>query len=225
MTDHALIGKFIGLWPIEKALHGWISGKWKPKGHITLRLGPKGFFTVIFFCLEDKFRILDQGPYFFNSAGLYLREWIARFNLDKEDLTWAPVWIKMYSLLEEYWDEGILKDIGNGLGEYIKATEETKLRRYTSYARICVFMRLDKALPDSVSLSHDDYEWIQPLDYEHVPFRCHKCHAHGHLFRDCPLNIKAPVSDPSDMSTQEGFTKVHNRKRAHKKPAPGRKPQ
>jgi len=153
-----------------------------------------------------------------------LREWIARFNPDKEDLTWGPVWIRMYSLLGEYWDEGILKDIGNGLGEYIKAAEETKLRRYNSYAPICVFMRLDKALPDSVSLSHDDYEWIQPLDYEHVPFRCRKCHAHGHLFRDHPLNIKAPVSDPSNMSAQEGFTKVHNRKRAHKKPAPGRKP-
>lgn len=63
----------------------------------------------------------------------------------------------MCSLLEEYWDEESLRDIGNGMGEYIKVVEETKLRKYTSYARICVFMRLDKALPDSVTLSHDDY--------------------------------------------------------------------
>lgn len=87
MTDHAFIGKFIGLWPTEKALYGWIVAKWKPKGHITLQLGPKRFFTVIFLCLEDKFRILEQGPYFFNSTGLYLREWVARFNPDKEYLT------------------------------------------------------------------------------------------------------------------------------------------
>lgn len=99
-----------------------------------------------------------------------------------------------------------------------------KLRRYTSYARICVFIRLYKALPDSVSLFHDDYEWIQPLDYEHVPFCCHKCHAHGHLFRDCPLNAKANASDPSDMLTQDGFAKVPSRKRAHKKPSTGKKP-
>eukprot|EP00253_Pinus_taeda_P003170 PITA_03170 len=168
--------------PTEKALHGWISAKWKPKGHVTLQLGPKGFFSMIFLCLEDKYRILDEGPYFFNSAGLYLREWVARFNPDKEDLSWAPIWIRMYSLPEEYWDEGLLKDIGNGLGEYIKVAEELKLRNYTSYACICVFMRLDKALPDSVSLFHDDYEWTESLDYEHVPFRCRKCHAHGHLF-------------------------------------------
>ena len=74
MRDHALIGKFLGLWPTEKALQGWIVSKWKPKGQVTLQLGPKGFFTAIFHCLEDKTRIFDGGPYFFNSAGLYLRD-------------------------------------------------------------------------------------------------------------------------------------------------------
>jgi len=36
MKDHALIGKFLGFWPIEKALHGWIASKLKPKGQVTL---------------------------------------------------------------------------------------------------------------------------------------------------------------------------------------------
>lgn len=133
--------------------------KWKPKGDVTLQLGPKGFFTTIFFCLEDKYRILMEGPYFFNSAGFYLREWIPRFNPDKEDLTWAPVWIRLYSLSDEYWDEDILKGIGNGVGEYIRAAEETRSRKYISYARICVFIRLNEALPESVTLSHRDEEW------------------------------------------------------------------
>ena len=92
----------------------------------------------------------------------------------------------MYSLPLEYWDEESLRDIGKGLGEFIKIAEEMKLRRYTSYTRIYVYMRLDIALPDSVSLYHDDFEWIQPLDFEHVPFCFRKCHIHGHLFRDSP---------------------------------------
>jgi len=87
MKDHALIGKFIGYWPTEKALQGWISAKWKPKGHVTLQLGPKGFFTAIFICIEDRNRVMDEGPYFFNSASLYLREWVERFNPDKEDFS------------------------------------------------------------------------------------------------------------------------------------------
>lgn len=145
MKDHALIGKFIGLWPTEKALRGWIASKWSPKGHITLQRGPKGFFTTIFNCLEDKNRVLDGGPYFFNAAGLYLREWVERFNLDKEDLSWAPVWIRLYSLPVEYWEEDSLQEIGNALGEFIKIAEETKISRYTSYAQICVYIHLNQA--------------------------------------------------------------------------------
>lgn len=53
LKDHALIGKFIGFWPTWKALHGWIAAKWKPKGHFTLHLGLKGFFTTVFNCIED----------------------------------------------------------------------------------------------------------------------------------------------------------------------------
>lgn len=66
---------------------------------------------------------MNQGPYCFNSADLYLRVWVERFNPDKEDLSWALVWIRMYSLLAEYWDEDSLKDIGNGLGEYVKSAD------------------------------------------------------------------------------------------------------
>ena len=178
MKDHALIGKFIGFWPTEKALQGWIAAKWKPKGNINLKLRPKGFLTAIFNCIEDRNRVLDNGPYFFNAAGLYLRNWVERFNPDKEDLSSAPVWIRLYCLPLEYWDEETLKDIRNGLGDFIKVAEETKNRRYTSYARIYIYMHLNKALSDSVSIYHDDFEWIQTLDYEHVPFRCRKCHAH-----------------------------------------------
>jgi len=219
MKDHALIGKLIGFWPTEKALQLWIAAKWKTKGHITLQLGPKGFFMVVFNYIEDQHMVIDGGPYFFNAADLWLRDWIKRFNPDKEDLSWALVWRRLYSLPLEYWDEDSLQDIGNALGESIKIAEETKLRRYTSYACICVYMHLNKALPDMVSLYHDDFEWIQSIDYEHVPFRCRKCHALCHLFCDCSLNVKPPTYTFLEKPSSKGFTKVNNRKKNHKKPA------
>lgn len=217
MQDHALIGKFLGFWPTERALNGWIASKWKPKGQVTLQLGPKGFFTAIFNCIEDKTRIFEGGPYFFNSSGLYLTDWKPRFSPDKEDFSWAPVWIRMYSLPVEYWRDETLEWIGNKLGTFIKIATETKTRKFTSYARICVQMHLTKTLAASVSLFHDDYEWKQPIDYEHIPFRCRKCHKHGHLFRDCPLNGQ-PKSPPTENPTDpEGFTKITNRRRHARK--------
>jgi len=49
-------------------------------------------------------------------------------------------------------------------------------------------MDLSGALPDEVILEVFDEEWVQTVDYEHIPFRCRKCHEHGHLFKDCPLS-------------------------------------
>ena len=101
-NEKALIGKFVGIWPKEKDLIKWISSVWNPKGHYDLQLGSKGFFTIIFFNQEDRDRILEGGPYFFFYAGLYLRPWKERFNPETEDLTVAPVWIRLFSLPGEY---------------------------------------------------------------------------------------------------------------------------
>ena len=91
MVDHALIGKFIGLQPSEKALIWWINSTWKPKGHYDLHLGSKGFFTVSIISQEDRNRIIDDGPYFDYSAGLFLQRWKEKFCLEKEDMRITPV--------------------------------------------------------------------------------------------------------------------------------------
>jgi hypothetical protein len=192
MRDHALIGKFLGLWPSEKDLARWIKVWWNPKGDYELQLSSKGFFTVIFYNLEDKDQIFEGGLYFYNSVGLYLGFWTDRFCPEKENFAYTPVWIHLYSLPQEFWLEEILMGLGNTLGNYVKSSEATKQRKYTSYARICVYMNISKALPGTVTLEYQDEEWTQTIDYEHIPFRCRKFHEHGHLFRDFPLNAPPP---------------------------------
>ena len=99
---------------------------WNPKGHYDLHLGSKVFFTIFFFNQEGRDRNLEGRPYFFFSAGLYQCPWKERFNADKEDMSIAPVWICLYSLPCEYWEPEILQDIGNTLGKFVKASEQTK---------------------------------------------------------------------------------------------------
>ena len=83
MKEHALIDKFFRIWPTEKTLVWWINTTWKPQGYCDLQLEEKGFFMIIFFNEEERNRIFYNGPYFLNSAGLFLRPWKERFNLDK----------------------------------------------------------------------------------------------------------------------------------------------
>lgn len=83
MKENAIICKFMGIWPSERALKGWVQAKWNPKGEIKLQLGLKGFLTIIFALLEDKDIIFEGGLYFFNSAGLYMRFWKENFTPTK----------------------------------------------------------------------------------------------------------------------------------------------
>jgi len=67
MKYHALIYKCIDIWPLEQD-----HVKWNPKGHIDLKLGAQGFFTMIFTSLEDKERSFENGPYFYYNVGLFM---------------------------------------------------------------------------------------------------------------------------------------------------------
>ena len=183
MKDHALIYKFIGLWPTEKDLLKWIQIKWQPRGHIDLNFGARGFFIVIFTNLLDKERIFEWGPYFYNNAGLFLRQWEECYNLDQEQFLVAPVWVRLFGLPMDFWDPDILEGIGNSLGSFVKIAETTWRRRYTSFSRIYVYMNISEPFPENIELEYDGKIWLQLLDYEHIPFCYRRCHKYGHLYK------------------------------------------
>jgi hypothetical protein len=217
MKTHALICKFMGLWPIERTLRNWIKYHWKPNGEVELHLGSKGFFTAVFMNLEDKDRVFEGGPYFHASAGLYMQPWKENFSPEKETFKKVPVWLRFYSLPLDYWFPSTFEAIGNKLGKYVKTSEATLKGRYTSYARICIEMDVSGALPEAISLEFRDEEWIQNIDYEQIPFRCRRCHEHDHLIRECPLNKKQEATNPKTQQDEEGFIKPNPRNRANKK--------
>ena len=72
IATYAVICKFMGVWPMEKALYTWIKNTWKPKGELNIHLGSKGFLIMVFMNLEDKDKIFEGGPYFYAVAGLYM---------------------------------------------------------------------------------------------------------------------------------------------------------
>lgn len=182
MKDHALLAKFVGFWAMEKDLIWWIKHYWKPKGGYVLWLGAKGFFTVIFYSLEDKNQVFKEGSYFYNSSRLYLTFWKEWFNPDKEDLSIAPVWLQLYSLPCELCQLEILTDIGKPLGVFVKVVHQMKRMRNVSYAHIYVYLDISNDLPTNIKLSWHDEDWIQDIDYKHIPFCYRRCHEHGHLF-------------------------------------------
>ena len=92
--------------------------------------------------------------------GLFLIPWKEHFNLDKENVTIAPVWIRLYFLPTEYWKEEFLSDIGNTMGIFVKVSEQTKHVRYTSSARIFLYLDTSKDISDGIVLSWEDEDWF-----------------------------------------------------------------
>lgn len=152
--------------------------------------------------------MFEGRPYFYAAVGLYMRPQVMNFVREWETFTSVPVWVRLYSLPLDYWQLESLSAIGNKLGRFFKAFEATRRGKYTSFARICVEMDLSGALSDEVILEVFDEEWVQIVDYEHIPFRCRKFHEHGNLFRDCPLNKMENEGKANTMKDFESFQKV-----------------
>jgi len=74
-----------------------------------------------------------------------------------------------------------------------------------------VEMDLSKALLDEVILEVFYEEWVQIVDYEHIPFRCRRCHEHGHLFRDFPLSKADNKGKLNMIKDTKSFQRVASR--------------
>ena len=136
---------------------------------------------------------------------------------ERETFTSVPVWVRLYSLPLDYWQAESLTTMGNKLGRFVRASKATRKEKYTSFTRICVEMDLSRALLDEVILEVFDEEWVQTVNYEHIPFRCRRFHEHGHLFRDCPLNKIENKRKSSTMKDTESFQKVSHRGKGGKR--------
>ena len=90
----------------------------------------------------------------------------------------------------DFSDLEILEGIGNTIGSFVKIAETTKKGRYTSYAKICVYMNIVNPILDFVELEYHEEVWQQNPDYEHILFRCHRCHEYGHLVKQCPITME-----------------------------------
>jgi hypothetical protein len=66
--------------------------------------------------------------------------------------------------------------------------------RKMSVARILVSLNLRKGLSDTLELTRDGLLFRKPLDYEGIPFKCHRCHKHGHRVVDFSLPLKHRAS-------------------------------
>lgn len=112
-------------------------------------------------------------------------QWVSTLDFGRKDI--APVWI-LFSLPHEFLEEETLEGICNVLVNFVKISKATKFGRYTSHARIHIYMKILKLLPVYVNVSYQSMIWKQTIDYEHIPYFFRKFHEYDYLSHNFPLN-------------------------------------
>jgi hypothetical protein len=185
LSERGLVGQFMGLWPSTRTTDNWIQRNWRPliQNSVTCYAVGKGFYIFEFISQEDRDLIFRNGPYFMGAQGLYLNRWTPNFDPALEIPKDVPVWVRLPNLPIHCWNPASLQAIGNGLGHYIDKADP---KDQYSCARICVEVDLEVGLPEAVNLKVGEWQHLQKLDYEQLPFKCRVCHDYGHFQRNCP---------------------------------------
>lgn len=191
LQKKAVICRFNGFWPRTDALYQWIHTVWTK--NCQIHLCSKGFFIVIFCAEEEKEKILNEGPWFWGSAGLFVTPWFPEFDANTMVVSRMPVWVRLHNLPLHFWHFKTLSAIRNTLGRMLKIDTERHIKGIFTFARICVEVDLSQGLPENIFLNFNDSQWKQPLDYENTAFRCRGCQQTRHLLNACKsLNKNKP---------------------------------
>lgn len=152
----------------------------------------KGFFIVKFDTVKDKEHALNEGPWFWGNAGLFIIPWFPGFDATTMVVSKMYVWVRIHNLPLHFWHHKVLEGIGNSSGKFLKIDADRVSRGIFTFSRICIKVHLSQGLPDHIILVHNNIQWTQPLDYKNTTFRCRGCLQIGHLHSACPQAKKDP---------------------------------
>ena len=110
------------------------------------------------------------------------------------------MWIKLYNIPLEYWNEEGLSHIASAVGKPLYVDSFTASKQRITYARLCVELQADKEANESFDLSmkgiddNEDEEVIEiAIEYQWKPRICIECKVFGHSNSNCAMGTTKKV--------------------------------
>ncbi|CAN1177210.1 hypothetical protein LINPERHAP2_LOCUS32967 [Linum perenne] len=167
---------------------------WAKKGSILVSDVGFGFYIVRFETVADYERAMFGGPWMINDHYVVIQEWRPYFRPEETILTTLRVWVRLPGLPFEYFDNSILKIIGDRIGRTVRIDHTTLEGSRGNFARICVEVDLSKPLLSKYRLRRR----VRRIEYEGLHVICFNCGCYGHKDEACK---KEPETDIVENQT------------------------
>ncbi|KAJ1443237.1 Zinc finger, CCHC-type [Sesbania bispinosa] len=188
----AIIVKLLGRRISLRMLKNRLSKLWQPKSGMDNLDLENDYFLINFNNSDDLDDVFERGPWMIQDHYLVIQKWRPEFFPFEDDLKNVAVWIRIPCLPVEYYDQLILKRIGDTLGRTVKIDGNTLKEKvvglgelYTErakFARICIEVNLQQPLISRFELNGQRYK----VEYEGLHLVCFKCGRYGHRRKGCP---------------------------------------
>lgn len=172
---------------------------WAKFGLIDVLSNEEGFFFFRFDKAGAFRAVIEAGPWHFWGRLLILKQWHPHMSFAKDQVKTIPIWAQFYNVPLDLWTAQGLSYVASAVGKPLYADSMTEQCSRLNYAKICVGVGVDSALPDSFDLvlANGDKFAIK-VWYPWKPLKCSKCKVFGH--KNChETSGGAPQIDPKQI--------------------------
>ncbi|KAF5183443.1 zinc ion binding / nucleic acid binding protein [Thalictrum thalictroides] len=201
--EDLLVGYFIEKKLPFSIVKNTLTNFWKLKGSFSIS-SDQDLFYFKFNSLEDKKKVLDEGPIFIGGRFFVIRQWSKEIEKQKNKLKSVPVWARIFNLPKELWTEEGLGYVASLIGEPICADEASMRQQRLSFAKVCVEVTTLHKFDKSIKLNMGGDEVITlGIDYPWIPSICSICNSFGHKTSKC-AKAKSAVWVPKNVEHYKG---------------------
>ncbi|XP_057873061.2 uncharacterized protein LOC131079170 [Cryptomeria japonica] len=123
----------------------------------------------------------------------------------------VSIWLRLYNLAIEYWNEESFQALGSKLGFYIKADEAIESKDFNMYAQICIGWKPNNPLPEQIEIITNAGQWLQKIEVEESNEKCNHCKKDGHMEETCSIgpkgkNVETTIEDEVNFFVSKANT-------------------
>lgn len=138
---------------------------------------------------DDRRRVLNQGPWFFEKFLLILELPIRGHRPSDYRFTSVSFWVHFYDIPLDWYNQEMAERLGNAVGVFVEVDSRNGFHHSGSSLRLRIRVDISRPLRRGVKITLDDVverNWI-PIQYERFSEFCYFCGLIGHQLKNCSV--------------------------------------